>query len=677
MKQLARRSFLGGILTLTVSNVAASTWQLRSPLQYPNLFTQQVFRLSANLETSEASALGWPFWRSTTTQQGDTLHQSRRFSHQRTPYHHKQTAPTDQPSGCFSSKCIINPWAFAYHRSACSAYPCDDHHNPFGTRKPCCNTNPCCQDSQISIPGLIFGKESFRVEEAFAGARLDPIDLGSNYNPNLSSFLVTPKLKYKEKGIIIGTNAQVAIESERCDQETTIVAGVRAYLPYRWLDMELRGIEEETQVSVTAFPATLRGAPAALDSQQGTRGIDYAYRLDYAKGSINFGDGTNPTRIAAGKTSYSVNMSANTATQAPVYLVKRCPGTMPQTETIPTSELARFGRTSVQVEGALPSDGNVPENTTHFLASNTDYTPLYQCDDLLRTFYIVPHLNLTNGGSTTTFFGGQAGNTATIRDAIGWGIYGAHDKALSTQFLGQQCGMNLRTGDCISGLGNLVTDFYLGYCRPRYGIYGIFGLAYPTDQPVKEASARPYIIPPGNNNHYEIKVGTEGGGVFGYDSFRGSFEFLFHYNHVAKRKECRPAEFQCAAVRNIGPTVTADVSWNYYLLRLNLAGFFLCCRETTVASCYGIGADLGYEYYHKDDDQIRFCQRTAIDCYGRQKPLDDRLLSRCTDTTTHKILGKFFYALPQCRLFVGGSHIFSGRSALVESEIVCGIMATF
>jgi len=633
VKQLASR-ILCALVLIAPANTWASTWQLRSPLQFPNLFTQGFRLICDDVDDDEDDSLYLD----------DSLF----------------------------SRLIVNPWGLGYYRSACSAYRCSKCCKTLFTPDGGCRTR--CEEEQVSIPGLIFGKESFRIEEAFADASLQPDDFGTTYSPGLSSMLITPDLKYKEKGVIIGANMHFWFEPDLCENDGRILVGMRAYMPYRWVDMELTSVEEETQISVVDFPASFDGAVST--PCQGPGGIDYTYRLDYVREAIHFGDGITPTVIAGGSAP-AEELSAPDATTAPIYLIKRASGIVPVAQEIPGSNnLRRLGKVPAQVAGPLPADANVPDNNVTFFGQDVDYTALSLSSDMLRTLYAVPHLVVNGSGSMTSLYEGQNGRAAQARNAMSTIMCWARDKQVPSQFFAQRCDINLRNGDCVSGLGNLVTDFYLGYYRTRVGIYALFGITYPTDHRIKNAS-RPYIIPPGNNNHYEIKGGAEGGGVFDVGPLKGEIDFMFHYNKVLKRIECRPAAFCGATIRNLGPSVTANVGWDYLLCRLSLAGFFVRCRESTLSTCYGLGAKLEYEYYRKGRDHITFCSCTALDCYEREKPLDASLLRCCTDTTTHKVLGRLFYALPQCRLYFGGSQIFAGYNALVETELHLGVTATF
>ena len=128
------------------------------------------------------------------------------------------------------------------------------------------------------------------------------------------------------------------------------------------------------------------------------------------------------------------------------------------------------------------------------------------------------------------------------------------------------------------------------------------------------------------------------------------------------------APFKGATVKNIGPCIGADLSWNYLLANLDF---------TMLASdCCGF--DIGYEVYSKQCDRIRLCSKTATDLIGRtNQALDASVASRGTNVTSHKIRVEYFMSASKCEFFIGFDQVVAGKNALRETDLYFGMNVKF
>jgi hypothetical protein len=141
------------------------------------------------------------------------------------------------------------------------------------------------------------------------------------------------------------------------------------------------------------------------------------------------------------------------------------------------------------------------------------------------------------------------------------------------------------------------------------------------------------------------------------------------YTYVFRANEKRAAAFAGATVLNIGTTVNAEVHWSYVMAHLDLTFFHPRNRD--------LGWSVGYEFYDKQKDKIRYCQTTAIDCLGREESINECLAASLSNTQTHKFRCEFFDRIGFAEFFAGASQIFAGKFAMKESEWHIGVAVFF
>jgi hypothetical protein len=193
----------------------------------------------------------------------------------------------------------------------------------------------------------------------------------------------------------------------------------------------------------------------------------------------------------------------------------------------------------------------------------------------------------------------------------------------TSSFFFAQNNIDLFAHEHIVGVGDLTFEWYIGWGN-RYDYYvdGVLGVIFPTGTNPCSAN-RIFHKPTGNNHHYEIKLGSEGGYNW-CDSLALRGEVF--YGHAFKGTESRAVSFQkpntpsnaccsqnsccnnnsgnnnadrCATfLKNIGTPLCVDVSWDWFYGRLDLTIFHPYNDE--------LGITFGYEFYYKSKDHIDF-----------------------------------------------------------------------
>lgn len=550
---------------------------------------------------------------------------------------------------------------------------------------------------RASLSTLFFGKEGFRGEEIFVGGMIDDPRALTDKNVFLGSACITPRFDYNEYGVMWG------IETEKYfGKDDKWHAGMRITLPFKVIEIEHSTgcrLEETLDDMVCRIPTSF-----TADADPGQ--IDYAYRLDLlstlvfpreADGVtpvVSYADGTNNTTmpsLTADTFVGSQNVTSNTKCDPaenggtepadnnvvfpPIYLIRsdgaagdcdvgcECPcPTKSNIKVTGECPCPPFAKSCAQVSGPLGADGSGggDQAVLFFKRGNNYADNLGKDRDAQGTLFVVPRVDSTDPFNI-------AGRAGAIGQAIDRVLEFITTQEGVVEYFRVQ-GIDLWAHECDSALGDLDFDWYVGYGH-RYDWFAdfLFGVRFPTGTKIKDAK-RVYQVPTGNNRHFEITVGAEGG-------WRPCHWFAFDlhaaFHHAFKRSEKRAAAFEGATVRNIGPEVDADVSWNYGVVRANL-NFFHPWHE-------GLGWVFGYELMAKGKDDVDFdCDCEAPkDFFGRTGALNSCLLEDNTNTMTHKLRGEIFHRWNYFELFSGASHVVAGKHAMRETEWHIGFNVYF
>jgi len=387
----------------------------------------------------------------------------------------------------------------------------------------------------------------------------------------------------------------------------------------------------------------------------------------------------------------------------------------------PTGQFPAFPycQPATAVTGALNGDGSGGAvGQTMFFKFGTDYAAGLGTDtDAQAALFVVPRCD-TDTNTALPVVNTQAN---AIRNNVVTAInqFGSTFET-SIAFLQSQ-GIDFTRAERVVGVGDLDTEVYVGYGHPEdWYIDGILGVRFPTGTRPPNAT-RIYYQPTGNKKHYEIKLMLEGG-WHPVEWF--AFRLDAAYNHAFKASECRAAPFKqqtspcntsccendcnscntsCSSsstcnshccksdtnkfpcvncstlfIKNIGPNLCVDVSWDYFVGHLELSFFHPCNQD--------IGLTIGYEGMYKGKDHVSDddcdCTTTGVftatDLLGNaNQPLDLSILEVRSQTATHKLYGELFHRWNFFELFAGASQIVAGENAMRESEAHIGFKLFF
>lgn len=588
----------------------------------------------------------------------------------------------------------IDTMGVYYQRNACKAYG----------RDPDCILDTDCNDScknnvdkvtrdTVSLSQLWFGKESFSADQVFADGQLNvPLD-----NPFLPFVNLTPNFDYNEHGAALALN--VVRKRLGCDESWFV--GARVAMPIKVIEVNQRcsgsieDINNDFANVVATYQQQLNGNEDGIGSVD-TREVK-GYRLDFlsllklpdgtpmVQYGTNTGDPATDTRIAGQNitTNQDQSVSASSGLRAPVYAYKQANGIFQlpaqgltvggvNTATFPLTPTGQnaFPMVDQDADALLSADGNGGLSNGDYAAfgganspplmtnQQLDYAGNLQNDPAAqRQFFIVP-------------VGSSSGPTwepiaLVVQDTIEYVLSqfeSVDDFALA--FFGDK-GVDFSCSDCSTGAGDTFVQLYAGRMCECWFANGLLGFRLPTGTDYDNPK-RIYEQTTGNNGHFAVRLGAEGGYM--------PCEWLgikldFFWRHNFERNEKRAAAFKGAETRNIGPCIDARVKWNDFQFHADFT--FLSPK------CPDLGWDFGYELYAKTDDKVCFCRTEADDWVGKTEQLDACILEENTNTLSNKVRGEIFNRWGCFQIFLGGSYIIAGRQVMKETEWHVGMKAYF
>lgn len=557
-------------------------------------------------------------------------------------------------------KWSLNTWGGLYSRCATDAFLCKrDCCCPIEQLAPDPCADPCKCPDKGNLTTLFVGKECFKGAEAFANGVVTDVT-NINFTPFLNFSTLCPRFTYNEKGYVWGIDGTYQFG---CKNRWHV--GARLGVPYKVVDIDsdcccLDDSGEEGLDSVVAECAF------NLDADSDRNDIDYAYRLDFLSSLVRtsipgtdsqllveYDVGGPPnsqeTRIAGVPVTSDNTMDA---TAPPVYLLKSTNGAIPAKP---------FNRERADVNLALTAAGtNGADGDALFFNVSTDYLNGGLATDIAAQsqLFVVPRRETAPVQLSD--------QSQAIRNAVREILDTLETRGLAstTEFFKKFCCIDICSPQHVQGLGDVDAEIYGGW-QGKWGYADlILGFKLPTGKENKNPR-RVFFVPTGNNKHFEVKGGAE----FGFNWRFLALNVFGFGGHAFQR--CRPkaAPFKCATVKNIGPCVPAEVSWNYGHVAVDVTFFHPQTRE--------VGGTIGYEFYGRGKDNICLPCCTATDCLGNENDLDACVLERCTDTQSHKVRGEGFCRWNWCELFIGSSYVFSGRNVMREVEGHAGMKVYF
>lgn len=226
------------------------------------------------------------------------------------------------------------------------------------------------------------------------------------------------------------------------------------------------------------------------------------------------------------------------------------------------------------------------------------------------------------------------------------------------------------------GFGDLDLDFFYHHIfNKQVEAEAFIGIKAPTGGKRKWDN-NPYKVCLGNGGHWEVKLG--GMGSWAPNNMFG-FKAEGYYSFVLNELEERHATFKNSIVK-LGPSVDADVKWQYFVgnLDLNISHF----------SAKDITGLIGYQFYYKRNDQVKFKKTKTGSWLGAiinngtfktyEMELDPLLAEAHTNSISHRLRVETSFVMSDwLEFFAGGAWAFAGRNALRSTDAHIGFNLAF
>jgi hypothetical protein len=528
------------------------------------------------------------------------------------------------------------------------------------------------------LSALFFNKSDFKLGEIFPGGHADLAT--ENYSPFVALGKMQPRVTYYEKGFSLGGRFAYPVYKNKGR------IGLRVQIPFRKIEIEKEdpGDLDTNQLDdfMTGEVVTRAGATGGSTDVWAR-----AVRMDFVQAIpatatktplLNFtaagipqiiGDNATWGIIADDRMTAVIHSPEGTIPSGPTRLIGICE------DPIPTLGI---GANLVNVANRLPANGNISDATQYVFYDTTNYTPLNintgtdaaklaaldKTDDLWLTS--VHNDNVT---------GGEEFNTGSEK------LWTALDLALKNY--NENMYEWLENNDFLiqterrCGLGDIDLDlFYEHKFSDEFIGEAMVGVRFPTGPSDNYAGSvyRPHL---GNGEHFEIKLGLMGAWQpVDWMNIKLDGRFAF----VLEATEKRAAAFTGALIKNIGPAVDADVSWEYVVATLD---FNLFHPKTDA-----ISSVIGYEFYYKTKDDIDFKTSSMQSWLGQKfvdgawtenkHNLDSNVAEKHTEAFGHKVRFETSFRINQYfELYCGGTYTFAGQNLPRECDGHGGFVVTF
>ncbi|KKP35302.1 MAG: hypothetical protein UR26_C0007G0022 [candidate division TM6 bacterium GW2011_GWF2_32_72] len=563
-----------------------------------------------------------------------------------------------------------------------------------------------------SLGTLWFGEPSFTISQIFANE-----DVSAAENPILSLQKFEPKFDYNEEGVIAGLNFDVQFGSE-----DKWHMGYRTNLPFKRIKVERKSdfdADKSAQDVLDDFiikkteqlPIWQKVDDAWTKEGQREETLNsYAYNLNLlsqlysSPGNklVKFADVTTSDHITiAGK-----DLTGNIAAAGNIVNIRpgvaALPGTVSSldsvdvqlidsnlinvTDTIST-DVAPIGDANTSIKVAVPTDGSI-ESRAMFVADN-NYTNLGNDSSALENLWIVPqtYWEVVNEGSPEdpllVAYPRETADSVSIRNTVE-NLVGQLSSSAS-DFLKSK---NVSWDDQVAtGLGDWLHELYISYDFTNWWTSELIGgIKIPTGEIKKKEDVLKLLMPIlGNNGHVELHLAIENRfAPLAWLRFKGFNQLSWALEATENRaaafantcnfcgtqpSSCTLPNINCFRVKNIGPSVEARNHWWTYTGRWDL----------TVVHPYNhkVGFDLGYEFYYKGHDRIRYKDSCVCDWLNNVNTLDHKVLECGTKEYSHKIRAELFGIGDYYQIFAGMTQVLGGKNAPAETDFHVGANIVF
>ncbi len=538
------------------------------------------------------------------------------------PYHW-MTIPKDTDD-CWN----VDTWGAGYYRSA----------------KDMFRNNETTKTENLDA--AFFNQEDFVGANAFPAGEVAPL------NPFLQFSVMSPRVSYSERGAFFGITVDRVFG---CDCNWHI--GLRATMPYRDIETDLDSCCDDFESGSLAQVRKIENEQVT-NIEGGTTTINaaFAYRMDFLASLFQTSNAPAQPLINFFNTSVDSitisNINVSNSNNSPVNLIDRSNGTVPP----PPFTLRQ---PNVNALPFLAANGApIGNNLRAQFQSGTNYTPFKGSPANLAQWWLVPTGNNISGPNT---FGIVAPARAISNNIENFILSFQNNSAIA---FFQQEGFDFNTQRTI-GVGDLNIELY---CH-RYwcDFFGelLLGVRAPTGKKINN----PKLIfkqPTGNNGHWEPYIGFIAGWE-GLDWLHIKADGRYYY--AVSGQEKIAATFKGATVKGLGPTVDADISWQWFIGDIDFT-FYPRCNPM-------LGLDLGYQVYIKGKDKVNFTFGQIIDLLGNPATLDSKVAEKRTNIVAHRIRAEIFHQAANAEIFGGWMHTFAGKNAMKDTDLYLGLMIYF
>jgi len=557
------------------------------------------------------------------------------------------------------------------------------------------------------LTALFFNKADFNLNEIFPNNLTPAANYfdTQEYSPFFTTFQFSPRAYYIETGMNFGGRIDYPVW---CNNGRI---GIRANVPFRCVEIERKDITDpnEDPRSQVIDERLITNDKNSNGETQDDRPqiVARAYRADYVAGlpgtnleSIVQGDNQQLTilgqRVARSKTVNNAPHDTDKAGATVTLVNTDATSGRPQLhawswtsqaddqaldgDTTAAGDVFQVGNKGNRFAQRVGSNNIVSVDPAVALATNkigffaTDDTKDYtKYQDTLAgkggsNLWFIAHRQ-TDSPNPEQFGNGRAdtaGNGATIWRSL---------EDLTNLYDENPMNFLLRNGFDFasqkrSGMGDIDVDVFYEHdfnCEWRGEVS--LGVRFPTGGKQK-TDHNPYRPNLGNGGHWEIKLAAL---VAWHPVYWMNMKLDLAYSFALEGRENRGASFKGANVKNIGPSVRADVDYGYFVGNFDLTFFHpKTCKLATT---------LGYQLYYKTEDHISYKVKSLESWLGHKADgktanaydLDSGVARRHTEAVGHKVRSETsFFISKWFEVFAGASFTFAGQNVARDKDIHAG-----
>lgn len=584
----------------------------------------------------------------------------------------------------------------------------------------------------VEYPALIFGKSDFRTTQIFPDCN---VKMNSqDYNPLLRTAKLRLRANYNEVGINLGVcwdypfygytgnpgrfGIRGSVPFKRCKVTKVDTEGVKmgAELQDVLMIRRMRGGDISTGSASAASPAIQDGEVTmvrldfleALTQGSGKEPQSYVnYDADDAANSLkrvkvgaNYSDASNLANVLA-KPAGAGDLTEAEGSQNLVALTYSKEGILPNNENnfarSRVSGTAVSGVTAPNAFKLFPGDGDISGHageqyvfkTSDAGASASIYKQLAEVvenkdvasrvkdQDIKATVWAIPFagfdvLNPTNAHiieKYKTTLTDPLKTAETISDQVTQNVY--------EWFSARQEGVDFESFS-VEKIGDIRMEVFIQQQVNNKFMVELSGMLVGPSGGKMKYRQNPYQVNAGNGGHWEVAPGAAVALKFNdYANLYLDGKYHFVLSHI----EERPACFEKALIKNLGPKVEADVKQQYFVGNASL--------NLTHPSTAAITGTIGYQFIFRREEDLKYSVDEVETWLGKErqangtfatakKKLDPRLAVKNTESISNRLRLEASYILSGClEFFWGTGWTFIGKNTPATFDAYGGFHVAF